>query len=97
MGSGYDDVYITAASRRPGANWRRPACLEQTGDDQDAAGFRDCLYNMPSYEGTIGTYTFDSDGEVVGLSNAVVEVLPAAERTPENSGWKVLGPAPILP
>ena len=85
MGSGYDDVYITAA------------CLEQTGDDQDAAGFRDCLYNMPSYEGTIGTYTFDSDGEVVGLSNAVVEVLPAAERTPENSGWKVLGPAPILP
>ena len=85
MGSGYDDVYITAA------------CLEQTGDDQDAAGFRDCLYNMPSYEGTIVTYTFDSDGEVVGLSNAVVEVLPAAERTPENSGWKVLGPAPILP
>ena len=85
MGSGYDDVYITAA------------CLEQTGDDQDAAGFRDCLYNMPSYEGTISTYTFDSDGEVVGLSNAVVEVLPATERTPENSGWKVLGPAPILP
>ena len=85
MGSGYDDVYITAA------------CLEQTGDDQDAAGFRDCLYNMPSYEGTIGTYTFDSDGEVVGLSNAVAEVLPVAERTPENSGWKVLGPVPILP
>ena len=85
MGSGYDDVYITAA------------CLEQTGDDQDAAGFRDCLYNMPSYEGAIGTYTFDSDGEAVGLSNAVAEVLPAAERTPENSGWKVLGPVPILP
>ena len=85
MGSAYDDVYITAA------------CLAQTGDDQDAAGFRDCLYNMPSYEGTIGTYTFDRDGEVVGLSNAVAEVLSVAERTPENSGWKVLGPAPSLP
>ena len=85
MGSAYDNVYITAA------------CLAQTGDDQDAAGFRDCLYNMSSYEGTIGTYTFDSDGEVVGLSNAVAEVLPLAERTAENSGWKILGSAPVLP
>jgi len=85
MGSAYDDVYITAA------------CLGQTGDDQDAAGFRDCLYGMSSYEGTIGTYTFDSKGEVVGLSNAVAEVLPVDERTSSNAGWKILGPAPILP
>ncbi|MCH9016718.1 MAG: ABC transporter substrate-binding protein [Chloroflexi bacterium] len=85
MGSAYDDVYITAA------------CLSQTGDDQDAEGFRDCLYAMEPFEGTIGTYTFDSDGEVVGLSNAVAEVLPVAERTAENSGWKILGAAPILP
>jgi len=85
MGSAYDDVFITAA------------CLAQTGDYQDAAGFRDCLYNMSSFEGTIGTYTFDSDGEVVGLSNAVAEVLPVAERTSTNAGWKILGPAPILP
>jgi len=85
MGSAYDDVYITAA------------CLAQTGDDQDAEGFRDCLYNMSSYAGTIGTYTFDSDGEVVGLSNAVAEVLPVDERTAANAGWKILGPAPVLP
>ena len=85
MGSAYDDVYITAA------------CLAQTGDDQDAAGFRDCLYGMSSYVGTIGTYSFDSNGEVVGLSNAVAEVLPLAERTSSNAGWKILGPAPILP
>jgi hypothetical protein len=52
---------------------------------------------MSSFEGTIGTYTFDSDGEVVGLSNAVAEVLPVAERTSTNAGWKILGPAPILP
>ena len=85
MGSAYDDVYITAA------------CLEQTNDDQDADGFRDCLYAMEPFAGTIGTYTFDSDGEVVGLSNVVAEVLPLADRTPENFGWKVLGPAPVLP
>jgi branched-chain amino acid transport system substrate-binding protein len=85
MGSAYDDVFITAA------------CLAQTGDDQDADGFRDCLYGMSSYEGTIGTYSFDSQGEVVGLSNAVAEVLPVAERTSSNAGWKILGPAPILP
>ena len=85
MGSAYDDIFIAAA------------CLAQTGDDQDAEGFRDCLYNMPAYSGTIGTYTFDGNGEVVGLSNVVVEVLPLAERTEENAGYKVLGPAPILP
>lgn len=85
MGSAYDTVYITAA------------CLEQTNDDEDTAGFRDCLYNMPAYDGVIGTYTFDGKGEVVGLSNTVVEVLPVAEGTRENSGWKVLGPAPAIP
>ena len=38
-------------------------------------------------------YSFDSDGEVVGLSRVVVEVLPTAERTPDRK-YKVLGPAP---
>ncbi len=84
MGSAYDDVYITAL------------CLEQTDDDQDAEGFRDCLYDLAPYSGTIGTYTFDELGEVVGLSNVVVEILPVAERTADNNGWVVLGPAPIL-
>ena len=82
MGSGYDTVYIAAA------------CLRRTGDDQDADGFRDCLYNT-TWDGTIGTgYSFDSDGEVIGLSNAVVQVLPVAERTEANQGYRVLGQAP---
>ena len=82
IGSAYDTVHIAAH------------CLEQTGDDQDADGFRDCLYGL-SWSGTIGDgYTFDSNGEVVGLSNAVVEVLPLNERTEENNGYKVLGSAP---
>ena len=81
LGSAYDDVYITAE------------CLEQTGDDQDADGFRDCMYGI-TWSGAIGNnYSFDSDGEVVGLSRVVVEVLPVAERT-EDSSYKVLGPAP---
>ncbi len=82
IGSAYDDVYITAE------------CLKQTGDDQDADGFRDCMYDI-TWSGTIGdNYSFDEKGEVVGLSNVVVEVLPLAERTEENQGYKVLGPAP---
>ena len=82
IGSAYDTVHIAAH------------CLEQTGDDQDADGFRDCLYGL-SWNGTIGDgYTFDSNGEVVGLSNAVVEVLPLSERTEENNGYRVLGSAP---
>ena len=82
MGSAYDDVYIAAE------------CLKQTGDDQDADGFRDCMYGI-TWSGAIGqNYSFDSNGEVVGLSRVVVEVLPLAERTEDNRGYKVLGPAP---
>ena len=83
LGSAYDDVQITAE------------CLKRTGDDQDADGFRDCLYDI-TWSGAIGNnYSFDNKGEVVGLSNVVVEVLPTAERTEDNNGYKVLGGAPI--
>ena len=78
LGSAYDDVYITAE------------CLKKTGDDQDADGFRDCLYDI-TWSGAIGyDYSFDEKGEVVGLSRAVVEVLPVSERTEANYGYKVL-------
>ena len=81
LGSAYDDVYIAAE------------CLKQTNDDQDADGFRDCMYAI-TWSGAIGNdYSFDADGEVVGLSRVVVEVLPAAERTADRK-YKVLGPAP---
>ena len=82
LGSAYDDVYITAE------------CLKQTKDDQDADGFKDCLYEI-TWSGAIGeNYSFDSDGEVVGLANIVAEVLPTGERTEDNGGYRVLGPAP---
>ncbi len=81
LGSAYDDVYIAAE------------CLKKTGDDQDADGFRDCLYEI-TWSGAIGyDYSFDSKGEVVGLSRAVVEILPPDDRTEDNYGYKVLGPA----
>ena len=82
LGSAYDDVHIAAQ------------CLKETGDDQDADGFRDCLYGI-TWSGAIGVdYSFDDKGEVVGLSNVVVEVLPVAERNEQNQGYKVLGGAP---
>ena len=82
LGSAYDDVYIAAE------------CLKQTGDDQDADGFRDCLYSI-KWSGALGEiYSFDEDGEVVGLVNMVVEVLPVAQRTEDNKGYRVLGGAP---
>ena len=82
QGSAYDDVYIAAE------------CLKQTNDDQDADGFRDCLYGL-TWSGAIGNdYSFDENGDVVGLSNVVIEILPTDERTEENLGYRVLGPAP---
>ena len=81
LGSAYDDVYITAE------------CLKKTNDDQDADGFRDCMYEI-TWSGAIGdNYSFDEQGEVVGLSRVVVQVLPTAERT-EDGKYVVLGPAP---
>ena len=81
IGSAYDDMYITAE------------CLKKTGDDQDADGFRDCLYDI-TWSGAIGNnYSFDEKGEVVGVNNVVVEVLPTAERTEDNNGYRVLGSA----
>ena len=83
LGSAYDDVYIAAE------------CLKRTNDDQDADGFRDCLYDI-TWSGAIGSnYSFDENGEVVGLSNVVVETLPTSERNEDNQGYKVLGPAPM--
>ena len=82
LGSAYDDVYITAE------------CLKQTEDDQDADGFRDCMYDV-TWSGAIGNnYSFDENGEVVGLANVVVEILPTSDRSEDNQGYRVLGPAP---
>ncbi|MDE2968586.1 MAG: hypothetical protein OXT51_00565, partial [Chloroflexota bacterium] len=84
LGSAYDDVYIVAE------------CLKQTDDDQDADGMRDCLYEI-TWSGAIGeNYSFDEKGEVVGLSNVVIQVLPVSERTDDNQGYRVMGPAPSL-
>ena len=78
----YDDVFIAAE------------CLRQINDDQDADAFKDCLYSI-TWSGAIGDdYSFDENGDVVGLSNVVIEVLPTAERTEDNLGYRVLGPAP---
>ena len=73
LSSTYDDVFITAE------------CLSRTRDDQDADGFRDCLYDI-TWSGAIGeNYSFDENGEVVGLSRVVVQVLPLAERTADRT------------
>ena len=84
LGSAYDDVFIAAE------------CLKETEDDQDADGFRDCLYDL-TFSGAIGDdFTFDDKGEVEGLSNVVVQVLPVAQRNLDNQGYEILGGAPSV-
>jgi len=81
-------------SRKPSASWSSSECLRQTDDDQDADGFRDCLYEI-TWSGAIGdNYGFDENGDVTGVTHVVIEVLPLAERTEENLGYKILGPPP---
>ena len=82
QGSAYDGVYIASE------------CLGRTNDDQDAEGFRDCLYDL-TWSGAIGDdYSFDENGDVVGVSHVLIEVLPVAERTEENLGYRIIGPPP---
>ena len=83
VGSTYDDIYITAE------------CLKQTGDDQDADGFKECLNNI-TWSGAIGNnYSFDERGDVTDIAPSIVEVLPTDERTADNQGLKVLGPSTV--
>ena len=83
VGSTYDDVYITAE------------CLKQTGDDQDADGFKKCLNNI-TWSGAIGNnYSFDERGDVTDVALSIVEVLPTDQRTADNQGLKVLGPSTV--
>ena len=82
QGSAYDGVYIAAE------------CLRQTNDDQDSDGFKDCLYGL-TWSGAIGdNYGFDENGDVVGVSNVLIEVLPTHERTDENLGYRIVGHPP---
>lgn len=82
QGSAYDGVYIAAE------------CLRQTNDDQDTDGFKDCLYNL-TWSGAIGDdYGFDENGDVVGVSHVLIEVLPTNERTDDNLGYRILGHPP---
>ena len=55
IGSSYDTVHIIAG------------CIEEVGSDTDTAAIRDCLYAINSdnqYSGAIGTYGFDSNGDM---------------------------------
>ena len=82
QGSAYDGVYISAE------------CLKRTNDDQDSAGFKDCLYDL-TWSGAIGDeYGFDDNGDVEGVSHVLIEVLPLDERTEENLGYRNLGTPP---
>ena len=76
MTSAYETVHIAAE------------CLRQTDDDQDSEGFRDCLYAL-TFTGALGTYSLDEFGDPVGITNIVLEILPLAQRTEDNLGYKV--------
>ena len=50
----------------------------------------------PSVQVRLGPPSFDENGDVVGVSHVLIEVLPVAKRTEENLGYRVLGP-PLTP
>lgn len=59
-GARYDSVYIIADALRE--------CGENSGC------IKDYLYKMQPYNGVIGTYTFDSNGDVIGIPWTIKEI-----------------------
>jgi branched-chain amino acid transport system substrate-binding protein len=56
MGAAYDRIFILKNA------------IAAVGDDPEK--IKDWLYQMPDYDGTVGTYHFDSNGDVVGVGFA---------------------------
>ena len=61
---------------------RTDVCVVCSPEVHDAAKIRDYLYAMPPYRGMAGTYSFDRNGDVVGIPyvskvvrNGKIEVL----------------------
>lgn len=69
-GAAYDDVYLIAQA------------ITAVGDDTTKV--EQYLHSLPSYTGTIGTYSFDQNGDVVGI-NPVFQKL-------ENGQFVTLNP-----
>ncbi len=53
MGSSYDRVYIIAQA------------IKAVGDNADK--IRDYLHSLPNYDGTVGSYHFSSNGDLIGV------------------------------
>lgn len=60
-GAKYDTVYIIADA------------LKECGENADC--IKDYLYNMDWYEGTIGKYKFDENGDVIGIKCVVKKII----------------------
>lgn len=60
-GAAYDDVYLIAQA------------IQNVGDD--ATEVRDYLHALPSYTGTVGTYSFDVGGDMIGVSSILQKIV----------------------
>lgn len=59
-GHGYDALGVLAQA------------IDEVGTEGTA--IRDYLYNLPSYKGVVGTFSFDDNGDVVGIAYKLLDV-----------------------
>ena len=78
MAAAYDATYLVAD------------CFRKVGDDQNSEAIRSCLLDVENYTGAIGgPYSLGDDGDVIGITMVAVEILPVAERTNDNFGYRL--------
>ncbi len=78
MAASYDSMYLAAQ------------CIEEVGSITDTVAIKQCLDDIENYEGALGNYYFDEEGEIVGIEPLLIEILPVDQRTTNNLGYKFL-------
>ena len=87
FGSAANEFFQAAAYDAP---YLLKAAIEQVGSLDDPDAIRTYLSTMEKYSGSIGTYHFDSNREIAGVSDVLVEVLPISQRGGVGPGYKIL-------
>jgi branched-chain amino acid transport system substrate-binding protein len=81
-----EDFYMAAAYDQP---FIIKHCAEKQQTITDTEKLKACLDNLKEFDGAIGKYGFDTEGEITGVIPKVVRIKPLIERT-ETSLFEVL-------
>jgi branched-chain amino acid transport system substrate-binding protein len=82
-----EDFYMAAAYDQP---YLVKLCAEKQQTLTDTTKLKECLDNIKEFDGAIGKFGFDEEGEITGVIPKVVRIRPLSERTEVNGLFEVV-------